>query len=125
MPEMRLRGFFRRRWAILLVVAAIAAAGLAITFSLGSGSSSDVCAGGSVLHLPAGTCINPTALLVTGTPQEVRDAVAEFEGRILYSVYDMRFVRLPVEDLDELDRIKAELEADGFQVEYVLVLQLS
>ncbi len=87
---------------------------------------SDGCPPNSVLHAPAGTCINPRGLVVTGSSEDVANAVAPYGGRILHSPFgDVHYVRLSAADLDELDGIKDALEALGYEVRYALVGELS
>jgi hypothetical protein len=108
------------RWKMLIVVVVLIVVGVVALFVV----RSDVCPPDSVPHPPAGSCINPKTLLVTGSLEDVADAVSEFEGTVLPSRGNMRLVRVPVEDLDELDKIKAALESAGFNVQYLGVYEL-
>lgn len=120
------QGSFGVSFKGLLIVVILATAGITAFFVFTSDVSSDdsFCPPGSVLHPPAGTCINPSALLVTGSVAEVTEAVSVFDGRVLYSIGDIRFVMLPDEDLDNLDEIKDALTVAGLKVDYVLIGQL-
>jgi hypothetical protein len=108
------------RWKTLIVVVVLIVVGVVALFVV----RSDVCPSDSVLHPPAGSCINPRTLLVTGSLEDVADAVSEFEGTVLPFQGKMQQVRMPVGDLDELDKIKAALESAGFDVQYFGVYEL-
>lgn len=101
---------------VLAIVALLAVMGVVGLFLM----RDDLCPAGSIVHEPAGTCIEPNKLVVTGSFEDVDDAVAEFGGHALPSRGSMRHVVLPVGDLNELDRIKAALEAEGFLVQYAV-----
>jgi hypothetical protein len=60
-------------------------------------------------------------LVVTGSSEDVTNAVAQYRGRILYSLGDEHYVRVSVADVDELDQIKDRLKALGFEVDYAIV----
>lgn len=51
---------------------------------------------------------------------DVEDAVSQFGGHILPLGGAAPVVRFPVTDVDQLDRIKAALEAEGFEVRYLV-----
>lgn len=109
------------RWKVLLIFLVLAVAGIAAFLFV----RDDFCPGDSLLHPPAGTCIDPTNLIVAGSVEDVDEAVAKFGGRIvLPSRSNMHHVSLPVDGLEDLDRIKATLEAAGFEVLYAVVYEL-
>lgn len=101
------------------MIALLVTGGLIAYFTIGQ----SICPSDSVVHPEAGGCIDPQKLVVTGSFEEVNQAVAEFDGTALRSRGHMRHVFLPVGDLEELDQIKAALEANGFRVEYAIVYE--
>lgn len=104
--------------ALVLVVVAVVVGGVLAV--------DDGCPDGSVLHMPAGTCILPDQLLVTSRePDKVEAAVAVYGGQILTTTFDSYFsVRFPVGSLAELDHVKEGLAAAGLEVQYAVVGEL-
>jgi hypothetical protein len=82
----------------------------------------DRCPSGTVYHLPAGTCIAPSSLILEGDVSDVEAAIAPYQGSILFTTFGMHHVRFPVESLAALDRVKDKLVEAGFEVRYSLVL---
>jgi hypothetical protein len=99
---------------VLIVVAVVVGSSLALD---------DGCPDGSVLHLPAGTCILPDQLVITSRePDKVEAAVAIYGGQILVTTLNSYYsVRFPVERLAELDSVKDKLAEAGLNVQYAVV----
>jgi hypothetical protein len=72
------------------------------------------CPEGGVYH--RSSCIDPKELVVFGDRDAVARAVADFEGTIERSTFDVHSMRFTVSGVEELDQIKAELEEMGFRV---------
>jgi hypothetical protein len=98
---------------VLIVVAVVVGGSLALD---------DGCPDGSVIHLPAGTCILPDQLVITSRePDKVEAAVAIYGGQILVTTLNSYYsVRFPVERLAELD-VKDKLAEAGLNVQYAVV----
>jgi hypothetical protein len=114
----------RERLHLPRVGVAIAMLGLALGAVGCVGGQDDGCPGVAVYHLPAGTCVNPSALEVTGVRVHVEAAISSYDGSILYTTSGSHHVRFPGDDLATLDRIKDEMTEAGFEVRYSTVLEL-
>ncbi len=70
--------------------------------------------------------INLDMLVVKGaTSSEAATAAENLGGRLFSSPSDTQhYIKLPVESRDELQEAKATLEADGFDVEFMVVGRL-
>ena len=108
----------------VVVVVAVMIVALGGVFVLGR-PNGDSCPAGSVFHLPAGTCILPDVLVVSGEKDAVEAAVANLNGQVRWTTFGTSHnVQFRVADLGELDRIKESLTTAGFNVRYALVTSL-
>ena len=115
-----MRDRVRQRWLVFAIVLLMTAVALVVLLQ----TRDDGCTDPSVFHLPAGTCISPSSLEVDGERGRVEAAIARYNGSILFTTFGSHHVRFPIDDLTGLDRIKDELTAAGFEVQYSLVLGL-
>jgi hypothetical protein len=110
-----------RRWRVVVAILIVSVVVLPAVLLLSR--QDEGCPGETVYHLAAGTCMDPTSLLVIGEQPLVEAAIARHDGSILFTTRGSHHVRFPVNDPAALDRIKDELAAAGFDVRYSLVLE--
>lgn len=109
--------------AVLTVVAAMALAGCGVQGSTaGDGPPGSAATGpaGQDVTYPEGVLPDRLGFLdVTG--DEIRDAVAPYDGEIEIDPEGLRIlqVRFPVDDLEDLLEIRDALQAQGYRVEVV------
>ena len=83
----------------------------------------DRCPEGSVPNPHASTCTIADQLVVVSVDQDaVESAMAAHGGEVLEATGTTYTIRFPVDDLDELERIRQALSAAGLDVRYAVVI---
>lgn len=82
------------------------------------------CPDPAIYYLPAGSCMNPSTLEVSGDRERVEAAIARHKGSILFTTQVGHHVTFPEDDPVALDRIKDDLTRAGLDVQYSFLIDL-